>query len=160
MLGSYYVTGKHGLSKNRKTAIELYQQAYDLGDANAAYNLSLHVPDEARRMKYLEEGVKRGSTQCINGLVVCAAQSGNHEEAKRQFMTAARSGVDEAIQNLIINYRSPGSVVSKDDLATTLRTQQAVNDVAKSEPREYALRQKAFEKKVRIALNIATIMID
>ena len=63
-------------------------------------------------------------------------------------MAAARSGNNEAAHNLMVNYRLPGSVVSKDDLATTLRAQKAFNDKRKTEPREYAKRHRAFEEKM------------
>ena len=71
-------------------------------------------------MKYIiEEETTRGNTHCKIFLAICAAQSGNHEEAKRHFMTAARSGDDQAMQNLMVDHREPaGSVVSKNDLAT------------------------------------------
>ena len=83
----------------------------------------------------------------MTNLGVYASQSGNYEEAKRHVMTAARSGHDNAMHNLMVNYRSPDSVVSKDDLATTLRAHKAISDKRKSEPREYVIRHKAFEKK-------------
>ena len=100
-------------------------------------------------MKYIiEEGATRGNTHCNNFLAIRAAQSGNHEEAKRQFMTGARSGDNEVMHNLMkYYYQNPGGVVSKDDLATTLRAHKTINDAGKSEPREYAIRHKAFEKK-------------
>ena len=144
MLGVHYMKGEYGLSKNRKKAMELYQQAYDLGDLPAAYNLSLHVPDPARRMKYLEAEVKRGNASCMNHLGALVARSGNHEEANRHFMAAARSGDNTAMNNLMVKYRTPGIVLSKDDLTTTLRAYKAVNDRGKSEPREYAIRYETF----------------
>ena len=100
-------------------------------------------------MKYLKEGIKRGNAQCMTNLgVYYASQSGNHEEAKRHLMTAARSGHDNAMHNFMVNYRSPGSVVSKDDLATTLRAHKAISDYKRtSEPRKYARRHKVFEEK-------------
>ena len=153
LLGDTYLTGNHGLTKNLKKAEELYQRSYDLGDPIAAYDLAelytKYFPDQqACIMKYLEEGVKRGNTHCNNFLGVRAAQSGNHEEAKRQFMTAARIGDEKAMSNLMINYQVPGSMVSKDDLATTLRANKACIDKRMSEPREYAIRCKDLEKKL------------
>merc|ERR1711865_699921 len=153
MMGDIYKKGeRHGLSKNLKRAKELYQRAYDLGDLTAANSLAelyaIYIPDQALMMKYLEEGVKRGNAHCMNRLAICAAQSGNHEEAKRQFMTGARSGDNEVMHNLMkYYYQNPGGMVSKDDLATTLRAHKTINDAGKSEPREYAIRHKAFEKK-------------
>jgi hypothetical protein len=67
-------------------------------------------------------------------------------------MTAACSGDNQAMQNLMMHYQTPGSVVSKDDLATTLRAHKTINDAGKSEPREYAIRHKYFKEK-RIALS-------
>ena len=153
MLGGWYENGKHGLSKNIKKVEELFQQAYDLGDLIAARNLFVlytkHFPDQqARIMKYLEEGARKGNTQCNNCLGLLAAKSAKHEEAKRHLMTAARSGHEEAMRNLMISYQVPGSVVSKEDLATTLRAHKAVIDQAKSAPREYAIRLKVFQEKM------------
>ena len=149
MLGTSYKTGDHGLSTNLKKAEELYQRAYDLGHPFAAvnlYNLFLekHVPDQARAMKCLKEGVKRGNPYCMINMGWHAAESGNHEETKRLYIMAARSGHDAAMNNLMARYR--GKLLSKDDLATTLRAFKVVNDKRKSEPREYAIRQKAFDK--------------
>ena len=153
MMGGFYWKGEHGLSKNLKRAKELYQGAYDLGDPVAALNLSiLHTGEitdqQARRMKYLEEGAQRGNTYCNEILGFLAATSGK-EEAKRHLMTAARSGHEEAMKILMIHYQKvPGSVVSKEDLATTLRSHKAVIDQAKSAPREYAIRFHAFEENM------------
>ena len=101
-------------------------------------------------MKYLEERARRGHEHCMARLAIRAAQSGDHEEAKRCFMTAARSGHVGAMGSLVATYREePGSLVSKDDLATTLRAHKAISDKRTSEPREYAMRHKVFEEKRR-----------
>ena len=156
-MGDLYLKGEHGLTKNLKKGEKFLQWAYNLGDPTAVNLLAelytLYIPDPARMMKYLEEGVKRGNAHCTNHVGVLVAQSGNHEEANRHFMTAARSGHDWAMRNLMTNYRAPDSVVSKEDLAATLRAHKAINDKRKSEPREYAKRQKAFEEKVRITMS-------
>ena len=130
MMGVHYFEGQQGLSKNRKKAEELYQQAYDLGHPSAAHNL----PDEDRMMKCLKEGVTRGNASCVIHFGVRAAESGNPEEAKRQLMTVACAGDERVIQYRMVNYRTPGSVVSKDDLATTLRAHKAANDTRKTVP--------------------------
>ena len=109
------------------------------------------IPDQARMMKYLEEGVQRGNTHCNSRLGCLAARSGDHKKAKRCLMTAARSGHDKALHNLMVSYREePGSMVSKDDLDTTLRAHKAVIDTGKNEAREYAMRHKAFAEKLTI----------
>ena len=148
-IGLDYMKGDHGLSKNLKKAEELLKRSYDLGNPSAAVNLSVlhrdHVPDEARMTQYTEEGARRGDVNCMNALAIRAAQSGNQEEAKRQFMTAACSGHEEAMQNLMKLYRH--KLLSKEALATTLRTHKAAIDNVKSEAREYANRYNKFREK-------------
>ena len=153
-MGVDYMQGNHGLSKNLKKAEELLKRSYDLGDPNAAYNLSAlhydHVPDEARMTQYAEGGARRGDVTCMHALAIRAAQSGNQEEAKRQFMTAACSGHDEAMQNLTKLYRH--KLLLKEDLATTLRAHKAAIDNVKSEAREYANRYYNFREKKLVEL--------
>lgn len=154
VLGGLYKDGKYGVSKNPTKAEELFQSSYDLGDADAAYQLatmysaSVPNPEPARKIKYLVEGVRRGSVACLNSLGARANASGNHAEAIRQFTTAARSGHDSALQNLMAYIRTPGGVsctgmsmaAFKDELATTLRAHKAANDERTSVPRDYSKR--------------------
>ena len=90
ILGVLYMEREHGLSKNLKKAEELYQHVYDLGDSFAANYLAelytKHIPDQAHTMKYFEKGVKRGNALSMVNLGVRAGISGNHEEAKQQFI--------------------------------------------------------------------------
>ena len=151
MLGLYYMKGERGLPKNLKRGEELLKRSYDLGNPEAAFKLSFlhstrlvdnaHEPspfrDEARMLKYLEEGARRGNAACMIDLGARAAQSGDHEEAVRQYMIAACSGRDEAMQNLMTYYRPPLSAISNDDFATTLRAHKVANDTRKSVPRDY-----------------------
>ena len=154
MLGCCYIKGEYGLSKNILKGEALYKRAYDLGHANAARNLSVlyteDIPDAARMIQYAEEGVRRGNVACMNDVGAHAHQSsGNTEEATRHFMMAARFGDDEAMQNLTEYYRH--ELVSKEDLATTLRAHQAAHDKGKSESREYARRYWDFRAKALAA---------
>ena len=148
-LGVHYMKCDRGLSKNLKKVEELFQRSYDLGNPNAAYNLSVlyrdHVLDEARMIQYAEEGVSLGNSCCMNLLADRARWSGNLEEATRQYMMAACSGHDIAMQNLMKLYRNKW--LSKEDLATTLRAHKSANDNAKTEPREYANRYYDLREK-------------
>merc|ERR1711966_327631 len=96
-------------------------------------------------IQYAEEGARRGHAGCMNLLANRAAQSGNQEEAARQYMTAACSGHEFAMQNLMKIYRNKW--LSKEDLATTLRAHKAANDNVKNEPREYANRYFALREQ-------------
>ena len=153
-MGVDYMQGNHGLSKNLKKAEELFQRSYDLDNPSAANNLFVlhrdHVPDEARMIPYAEEGARRGELTCMHALAKRAAQSGNLEEAVQHLMMAACSGHDLAMQNLMKFYGN--KLLSKEDLATTLRAHKAANDAGKSEPREYAQRYYKFQKKKIVEL--------
>ena len=147
MLGLHYMKGERGLSKNLKKAEELLKRSYDLGNPDAAFQLShLHIcrmvdnahetspfPNEILIMKYLEEGARRGNAACMELL----ADRANHEEAVRQYMMAACFGRDTAMQKVMAYYRNPFSAISKDDFASTLRAHKVANDTRKSVPRDY-----------------------
>ena len=154
MVGSYYMNGERGLPKNPKKAEEIFKRAYDLGDPTAAHLLSMlysdDIPDQARMMKYEEEGARRGHTGCMNNVALRAGKSNNNNEATRLMMKAARSGDDFAMNYLMILFRNGFQLLSKEDIATTVRAHKAVTDKVKSEAREYAERYQNFK------LNTAT----
>ena len=150
MLGGYYMEGTHGPTQNLKNGEELLKRSYNLGHPDAANNLyayySDYVPNPVLAKKYLEGGVKRGSAACMNNLGNIAFKSGNYAEATRLWMTAARSGDATVLRNLIYCYQA--GLLSKDDLATTLRAHKATIDKGKNESRAYAIRHKDFEEKM------------
>ena len=155
MLGRYYGEGMHGLSKNPTKAKELYQRAYDLGHPDAVRNLGVyysnHLSNPVLATTYWEEGARRGNAYCIDVMGCDAHQSHNYEEASRLWMTAARLGDDDAMKRVMACYRD--KLLSKEDLATTLRAHKAANDAEKNESREYAKRHKIFkDTKFRVFL--------
>ena len=147
ILGTYYNEGEYGLSKNPKKAEELLKRSYDLGDPTAASLLaelySEHIPDQARELKYSEEGARRGNCFCMRVLACKADRSGNYKEVKRLSIAAACSGDDQAMYNLMEYF-------PLDDMKTTRHAHKVANDKVKSEPREYAMRYEVFRAK-RIA---------
>ena len=151
-LGSIYLEGKYGLSKNLTKAEELFKRSYDLGNPTAAQRLfelyNHHIPDADKvlMMKYLEEGARRGSAHSNYNLARFACLDSNRGEEKRRLMMVARCGHDEAMGNLMVCYRQ--GLLSKEDLATTLRAHKAANDQGRSEPREYAMRYWDLHKEM------------
>lgn len=87
-------------------------------------------------MKYLEEGVRRGYSPCLNSMGVLAFQSGNYEDTIQLSMTAARLGEDEVMQRFLVTYQNPGSA------------HQAANEWEMNDPREYARHQGKFKDKM------------
>ena len=149
-LGTEYYKGSLGLSINYEKAEELYQEAYDLDDPIAALKLSsLHFwryPDQKEKwMKFYRRGETLGNVQCMEFLVKFGVglniiEPENYKEVTRLVTKAASLGGDT--ENLMNCYRK--KMLSKEDLATTLRAHQAANDETKTVRREFAKRYKAF----------------
>ena len=144
-LGAYYRTGKHGLPQNLKKAEELFTKAYDLGNPDAAWHLYLlyhnYYPNQnEKEKKYLVRGEMIGNMECTSVLAKLACDSGNGEECARLCMKAALLGEDTS--NLLQCYRH--NLLSKDDLATTLRANQALKDEVTTKRRDFAKRYEQF----------------
>ena len=150
-LGSYYSSGEHGLPQNLKKAEELFTKAYDLGNPDAAWHLYLlyhnYYPNQnEKEKKYLVRGEMIGNMECTSVLAKLACDSGNGEECARLCMKAALLGEDTS--NLLQCYRH--NLLSKDDLATTLRAIQAVKDEVTTKRRDFAHRFKEFCERIGI----------
>lgn len=144
-LGYYHEHGHHGLPQNLTKAEELYKKAYDLDDPGAAWNLSClyrdHYSDQKEKeMEYLLRGEMLGHYKCIQFLSKCAHDSGNLEEFTRLWMKVVCLGADTSI--LLDCYRV--NLLSKDDLATTLRANQAVKNEVETKRRDFANRYEHF----------------
>ena len=149
-LGSYYKEGERGLPQNLKKAEELYKEAYDLDNPVAAWNLSClyrdHYSDQKEtEMEYLLRGEMLGNIKCIQVLAKCAHDSGNYEEFVRLRIKVVYLGGDTSIKDiddLWWCYRL--NLLSKDDLATTLRANQAVKNEIETKRRDFASRYAQF----------------
>ena len=149
-LGTFYHDGKGGLPQSIQKAEELFQQSYDLDYPTAAFHLfylyKSHHPDQKEKMMgYARRGETLGNIRCTQELGDLAYESGNFEEYKRLNMKGARSGNDNARDNLMAIYKgSKGLLLSKDDLTITLRAHQASNDEMKTVQRGFARRFRIF----------------
>lgn len=137
----FHLEGNTGLPLNYEKAEELFQQAYNLGNPAAAWYLSdlykRRYPDQTeKRMEYVRRGEILGDIDCMNVLTKLAVESKNYTEIPRLCMKVARLGVEP--HNLMSCYKM--GLLSKDDLATTLRAHQAAKDEMKTARRGYAKR--------------------
>ena len=144
-LGSFYRAGKHGLPQNLKKAEELYTKACDLGDPYAAWNLSClyrnHYPDQKEKAReYLLRGEMLGNYKCTEVLADHACDSDDMEEFTRLWLKAVCLGGD--VTYLLKCYQL--NLLSKDDLATALRANQAVKNEVETKRRDFASRYKQF----------------
>lgn len=130
-LGVCYAQGKYGLPEDPKKAEELFRQAYDLDDPNAAWCLfklyQRYFPDQKeRQMEYLRRGETLGSLNCMQVLVnELSGDVQNIQEYLRLYMKQARMG--GYTQHLMWCYRN--KFVSKDAVAETLRINRSPESV-------------------------------
>ena len=152
-LGSYYIDGEHGLSQNLTKAEELYKKAYDLDDSDAAWSLYClyrdHYPGQKEReIEYLQRGEMLGHYKCTLFLAGHPCNSDDKEETARLCMKAVCLG-GEGVTILLSLYRM--NLLSKDDLATTLRANQAAKDEIETKRRDFASRYAQFRGQFRDA---------
>ena len=87
-----------------------------------------------------------GSMSCTTVLAKLACDSSNGKECARLFMKATLVGDDTS--NLLKCYRH--NLLSKDDLATTLRAIQAVKDEVTTKQRDFSYRFKEYCERIGI----------
>ena len=151
-LGYFYENGMRGLPQNRTKAEELYKKAYDLDEPEAAWKLFHlyhdHYPDQIETArKYLVRGELLGHVYCTQVLAIKAKHSGDKEEFARLCVKSVRLGGVPGgdINNLLNCYRL--NLLSKDDLAATLRAYQAVKNEVETERRDFAQRFVEFRRR-------------
>ena len=83
---------------------------------------------------------------CTTVLAKLACDSSNGKECARLFMKATLVGDDTS--NLLKCYRH--NLLSKDDLATTLRAIQAVKDEVTTKQRDFSYRFKEYCERIGI----------
>jgi len=140
-LGQAYRDGSEGLTKNLSKALELYNQAAELGSCNA------HALIAGAYMR--GDGVEQDKEKGIQHLKHAAA-IGGHEMARyalgmmasdrriamRHHMIAAKSGHKDALKKVGEGYKA--GHLTKEDYASTLRAHQVSVDEMKSKQRDIA----------------------
>ena len=150
ILGCGYHNGEFGLPINIKEAEKFYQRALDLEYSAAIINL-YHLyrdnyPDQKQKaMEFLQRGNSLEDITCIHELSNKAHESDNYEEVARLATKLARLGDNIAMDTCIRCYRR--NIISKDELATTLRENQAANKELMNDEREFAARLRQFEEQ-------------
>ena len=128
---------------NYSRAFEYWTKAAELGDIEAHYNLSIMYRlghgierHEGKMMYHREEAVIAGHPFARHDLGCKEKEDGNDERAVKHMIIAATQGDNDAIKCLMEAYKD--GLISKEDLAATLRAHQAAVDATKSPQREEA----------------------
>lgn len=134
---------------------ELLTKAAALGSAGAHLSLADMYQygegvdkDEGKKVYHLEQAAIRGHPHARYKLACEEANNrGNFDRAVRHLIIAAKQGENNSMTALIFIFKRKKKLVSKDDLAETLRAHKAAVDAVKSEQREVFLQVTGSQKE-------------
>ena len=143
-LAGYYAQGIKGVQQDEVRANELYLKAGELGCATAYYNLG-YAYDEGNGVEinkkkaknYYEIAAMKGYVAARHNLGLIEGNAGNHHQAMKHFLIAARAGSKLSLDNVKKVYTE--GFVTKDEYANTLRAYQKSQDEMKSDAGDKAL---------------------
>ena len=143
--------GLLGLSQDMNKAIELWNQAVELGSINAHYNIAMGYyygggveEDKKKAIHHFKLAAMGGHEVARVHLGFIEEQSDNIDRAMKHFMIAARAGFDKSLKMVGEGYKN--GHVSKEDYAATLRAYQVSADEMKSEQRTMAAAVERLKK--------------
>ena len=90
--------------------------------------------DESKALEYYEIGAKKGCVQARNLMALYHRENGYIDESINHYRIAASAGHQASMDDLMILYKD--ELLSKDDLAQTLRAYQTSKDLMNSKDRE------------------------
>ena len=143
-LGGYYADGSRGMPQDRAKANELFLKAGELGCVDAYYNLGIAYDEgngveinKKKAKNYYELAAMKGDVAARFNLGCMEGHAGNHNQAMKHFLIAARAGSKLSL-DVVKNGYTEG-LVTKDEYANTLRAYQKSQDEMKSDARDKAL---------------------
>ena len=128
-------------------AFDCFTKAAELGDIESHFHLgnSYHFgqfvkKDEGKMLHHMEEAAIGGHAHARNNLGVHEWYNGDKKRAVKHWIIAATQGQDDSIEMVMVAYRK--GLISKEDLASTLRAHKAAVDATKSPQRQAEERSK------------------
>eukprot|EP00985_Skeletonema_marinoi_P000147 scaffold42_cov77-Skeletonema_marinoi.AAC.8 len=128
---------------NYSSAFEYYTKAAELGDVEAQFQLARLYKyghgvekDRGKVMYHLEEAISGGHPGARHNLGCEEEENGNIKRAVKHWIISATQGHDGSIKALMNAFKR--GLISKEEIAATLRAHQAAVDATKSPQREAA----------------------
>ena len=142
-LGDWYFNGVKGLPQDYRKAFELFIRGAELGSVTShsllakMYHYGQGVErDEEKSNHHLMYSAMGGFEVARHMLGVNEEYSGNIDRAMKHYMISARSGYDDALEDILKGYKA--GHVTKDEYASTLRAHRQAIEEMKSEQRAIA----------------------
>ena len=142
-LGGWYSDGMYGLPQDRAKALELWQQAGELGNTKSyssiggAYDNGNGVErDEKKALHYYELAAMAGDSISRLNLGNAEGRKGNYDRALNHFMISVEFGLHESLETIKRMFMN--GQAAKDDYAKALQAYQAYLSEIKSPQRDEA----------------------
>ena len=106
-LGMKYCFGGLGLPKDMLIkAVELWEEAAELGSIDALFNLG-HAyysgkgvePDETKSAEFFKKAAMQGQAESRHNLGSHEGRKGNHDRALRHFLISAKMGYEDSVEH-------------------------------------------------------------
>ena len=142
-LGCYYDGGLHGLAQDYDKAVKFWQQAGELGSADAYYNIGYAFyygrgveRDEKKADHYYELAAMQGNVYARHNLGCSEWNSGNWKRTIKHCMISAGAGYNDSVKNIRQLYLDGNA--TKEDYSNALLAYQAYLEDVRSEQRDKA----------------------
>ena len=142
-MAGLYRRGDMVMPQDYEKANELYLKAGELGCNDAYYNLGVFYTrgrgvdvDKKKAIHYNELAAMNGDVQGRHNLGCDELEAGNHHQAYKHFILAARAGFKNSLDAVKKGFMH--GIVTKDEYANTLRAYQKRHDEMKSDDRDKA----------------------
>jgi len=147
-LGLIYFRGNHGLPRDYQKAHELWNEAGDLGCAEAYYNLGIVYRrgdglevDMKKAKHYYELAAMKGHIKARHNLGVLEGDLVNDQRAFKHLIIAAKAGTKESLKLVKLGFID--GQVTKDEYEKTLRAYHERQKEMKSDARDKAAQIRA-----------------
>ena len=136
IMASHYKDGD-GVMQSDTRVLDMYIHAAELGDTRAFGMIGQYyftTQNTSKAVEFWEVAAKKGSYYAHSLLASLDDMNGNRDGCNKHLRVAASAGHKGSIDYLMANYKR--KLVSKEDLAKTLRAYQASTNEMKSRDRD------------------------
>ena len=135
-----------GVLQSNTRSLEMSVRAAELGNAEAYRQIGIKYKDGiaveenlSKAMEIYEVAAKKGSVQAHQNLAAFHSEHQNNHECIKHLTVAASAGFEDAMNDLMNAYKTYNNeLLSKEELAQTLRSYQMSSNEMKSKDRDDA----------------------